>query len=221
VFGRDQARKHLNASSLDGKIVESSSKGLPTILNNTHPPPLGTIVGAEFLEPDHTMGNAVGGPVQCFGREIIQGQHGGFAARKVVLESQQLAPIAQRTLGEEANLRETVDHDASWLHSLHCFRNHLDRLAQLKVRGVQQALLPVRIEEGICRLQLKDLNEIIQIPTMRRRAFQEFLLRFRQRDVKRSLFRSHAFHQKSYCNGGLTRSRMPFEEEQASARETA
>ena len=46
---------------------------------------------------------------------LVEGRHGAFAAGEEVLESQNLPPVAQRTLRQQAHFRKAVEYNAAWL----------------------------------------------------------------------------------------------------------
>ena len=79
------------------------------------------------------MGKTVNGLVERLGGEIIQHQDSGATTGEVVFQGQNLPPIAQRTLRQQPDLRQGVEHDARGLRLLDGIEDQLGRLAQLEV----------------------------------------------------------------------------------------
>src|SRR3569833_4202908 len=100
-----------------------------------------------------------------------------------MLQRKDLPPIAQRALRQQPKHRQTDEDDAKQLHSLDRFENPGDRLAELEVRGIEQALVMIRVEYAVRRHQLEDLDRRVDLPAVRARAVAELLLRFGMRDV--------------------------------------
>src|SRR3569623_2748603 len=134
-----------------------------------------------------------------------------------MLQREDLPPIAQRALRQQPDLGQAVDDDALRLHSLDRFENPGDRLAELEVRGIEQALMMIRVEYAVRRHQLEDLDRRVDLPAVRARAVAEFLLRFGKRDVDPGLAGPCAGESELECDGGLARARAALEEVHACA----
>src|SRR5262249_25643583 len=93
------------------------------------------------------VGDAVRGLVQNIGCKIVQREHGGVAAGKVVFNGEQLAPVAEGALCEKPDFRQTVENDPIGLDTFNRVEYRLDRLAQLKVRRIEKALLLILVEQ--------------------------------------------------------------------------
>ena len=58
------------------------------------------------------MHDAVHGLVESVRRQVVEQQDGGAVPRKIMLQGQDLPPVAQRALRKQADLRQAVEHDA-------------------------------------------------------------------------------------------------------------
>ncbi|MNK85090.1 hypothetical protein D3C87_1049590 [compost metagenome] len=138
------------------------------------------------------MGNAVHGFVEGFGGQIVKQHDGGVVAYEVVLDREDLTAIAQGALRQQADLGQAVEHHARRLEPLDHFENLPGGFTQLKVRGVQQRLLMLGIEQVFRRRQFEDIDVVVQFPTVGARTLAQFALGFGQGDVQRALAGSGA-----------------------------
>ena len=100
-----------HSSWFDDEVMIAAAKGPTSILHDPKPPPLGPVCGSEFLEPDHAVSDTMDRFVQGVGGQIVQQDHRHAPLCKVMLESQNLPPVPQRTLREETDLERLVqDH---------------------------------------------------------------------------------------------------------------
>ena len=95
VFRRDKARKDIHATRLDDEIVPAAPEARAAILHDAHAAAIRTVVRNQFLQPDHTVDDAVHGLVQRVGCQVVQHQHGGAVLGEEMLQSEDLAPVAQ------------------------------------------------------------------------------------------------------------------------------
>ena len=96
-----------------------------------------------------------------------------------MLECQELASISKRALCEEANLRQTIDNNSGGLNAVHRVEDELDGLAQLELRGIEQALLLIGIEQILRRLKLEHFSVRIQSPPVGGRSVKQLTFRLR------------------------------------------
>ena len=108
-----------------------------------------------------------------------------------MLQREDLAPIAQRALREQADLREAVEHDALRLDPLDRLEDALGRLAELEVGRIEQALLLLLVEQALRRHQLVDVIRR-RGPAVRLGALAQLLLGLGQGDVEAALARLRA-----------------------------
>ena len=94
------------------------------------------------------MRNAVRGLVQNIGCKIVQREHSGVAAGKVVFNSEQLAAVTKGVLCEKPYLRQTVENNPIGFDTFNRVEYRFDRLAQLKVRRIEKALLLILVHEA-------------------------------------------------------------------------
>ncbi len=110
VLGGHQPRMDVEAAPLDGEVVEAAPEWDAAHLHHPHAPPLGAVVYGQLLQHHHPVGDGVELQVVLRGGEIVEQDHGALTLGEEVLQGQHLAPVAQRALGQEAQLREAVDH---------------------------------------------------------------------------------------------------------------
>ena len=218
MFGRDEAREDAHAAGLDDEVVVAAAVLLPAILDDAQAPPVRAVVRRQLLQADHAVGHAVHGAVVHLRREVVQHHHGGAVLGEVVLQSQDLTPVAERALRQQHDLREAVDDHAIGLHALERLEDALGRLPQLKVGGVEQALLLLLVEQVLGRDQFKDFDSG-QIPGVRRRAGPVLGLGLRQGDVERALAAGGACDQPLGRHRRLASARVALQHEQPPPRE--
>ena len=198
----------------------AAAKAPAAIFEHAHPPPLGAIVGRQLLEPDDAMRDAVDGLVVLLGGQIVEHQHGRILPREIMLQRQDLPPVAQRALREQANFRQAVEHHAVGLVPLERVEDAPRRLAEFEVGRIEQALLLLVVEQAFGRDQLEDLD-VLQVPAVRRRAGAQLVVGFGQGDVEPALSRRGAGDQELQRHRGLAGARAAFEQEDPSARQSA
>src|SRR6185312_1525670 len=187
VLGRDQSWIDLHTAGPDGEVVVAAADRLAAILGDSQPTPLGAERRCELLETDDAMDDAVRGLVAILGRAIVEHYHGGAMAREVVLECEDLAPVAKRILREQADFREAVDHHPARPDALEGPEDRLRHLAELEVGRIQQALLLVGVEEAFGRHELEHLDAVAEGPAVRRGAVAQLGLGLRQRRIETAL----------------------------------
>jgi len=137
-----------------------------------------------------------------------------------VFQGQDLPAIAQRTLSQEPDFRQAVDHHAIRRQGLELFEDHPGGLTQLQVGGIEQALLLMFVQQALRRHQLENVDAR-QVPTMGAGAGPQLLLGFRQRDVEAAFTLGCSGQEEAQGRGGLARSRRAFDQEHPVAFETA
>jgi hypothetical protein len=104
MLGRHQAREDYNATGTDGEVVVAATESLRAILDHAQAPALGAVVRGRLLQQDDAVRDTVHRLVERVGREVVEHEHGDAVAREIVLERQDLAPVAQRTLRQQPDL---------------------------------------------------------------------------------------------------------------------
>ena len=125
--------------------------------------------------------------------QIVEQQHRATAAGEVLLERQHLAAIAQRALGEQANLRQRIEHQPLRFDAGAEVDHRLGRLGQLHLRGMEQRVLVVAAQR-IGGRQLEQLDPL-EGPAVRRRDHLELFPGLGQRDVDAPLAAPVPFQQ--------------------------
>ena len=110
IFRRHQPRKHIEAAGGDGDIVIAAAEFHAAIFDDARAPPLRAVGRRQFLQPKHAMGDAVHGLVGDIGGEIVEQHHRGAEFREIMLDRQNLPPIAQRALRQQPDFGQAVEH---------------------------------------------------------------------------------------------------------------
>ena len=152
---------------------------LAAIFEDADAAALGSIGGGQLLEPDDAVRDAVDRLVGRLAGQIVEEQNGRAAADEEVLDREDLTPIAQRALSEQADLGEAVQHDAPGVHALDDVENLLGHLAELEIGGIKKALLLILVKDAVGRDQLEYLDLVAQRPAVRGRAFAQLPLGLR------------------------------------------
>ncbi len=167
MFRRHQAWKDVNTVLGNGEVVKTAAILLATILDDFQAPALGTVSRCQCLKANNAVGDTVHSLVQRLGGQVIKQQHRRVVAGEIMLDSQDLPSVTQRTLRQKTDFREAVDHHASGFDAL----DHLEylprRLTQLQVRGVEQTLVMIGIEQAFGRRQFEDIDMFVEFPAVR------------------------------------------------------
>ena len=124
------------------------------------------VVGGEFFETHDPVDNAVDGLVHRLRCQVVEHQHGRAELCEKVLQRQNLSPIAQGVLRQQADFGQAVEDDTLRFHSLDdLVENHLCRFAELKVRRIEQALLTCRDPAGFRAGRARRLQSCRQCPS--------------------------------------------------------
>src|SRR5690606_7451912 len=97
-------------------------------------------------------------------------------------EEQELAPVAQRGGGQQADLRDGVEDDALRPPALQQVEDHLEHLVQLDLAGRKDRLLQFSLRQG-GEVQLVN-PAALQRPTVAGRRLLQLLCSLRQREVE-------------------------------------
>ncbi len=119
VLRGHEARVNFHAAPLDGVVVKSLAEPRTAQLLHFQPASFDAVLPLHAFHQDHAVSDALELQIVSFGGAIIQQQHGAFASRKVLLQTQNLPAIAQGIARQQAQLREGVKHNAGWLQPLH------------------------------------------------------------------------------------------------------
>jgi hypothetical protein len=190
------------------------------VLHDAHAPALGAVLGRQLLQPDDAVRHAVHRLVGGVGGQVVQQQDRDVLAGEVVLQRQDLPPVAERALRQQPDLRQAVDHHPLRLLGLHGLEDHPGRFAQLQVGRIEQALLLLLVQQALGRDQLEDVHPV-QRPAVRGGRGHQLLLRLRQRDVEGALAQGRARQQELQRGGGLARPGASLEQIDAVARQPA
>ena len=102
--------KDHDAATLDDEVVIAAAEVDAAQLGDAQAPALRAIKGDQLVERQHAVRQALQMAVRRRAGQVVEQQHGATAAGEVLLERQHLAAIAQRTLGQQADLRQRIEH---------------------------------------------------------------------------------------------------------------
>ena len=219
VFGRHQPRKHVQAPGIEVEIVGAAAKRNAAHLGDAQVTPLGTVLAHPLIQADHAVRNAVQLQVVLVGASIVQHQHRAAPGREETLECQHLAPVAQRVLRQDPQLRQTVENDTLRLEPVHR-RHHAPRgLTQFDFRGVQDGLFRGRTE-FVLGHQLEHFHAI-EGPAVGCGHRLEFERGLRKRDVEPGFTVLYAAAQKLQAQRRLAGAGRAFDQVKVLGREAA
>ncbi len=137
-----------------------------------------------------------------------------------MFQRQDLATVSERTLGQEAQLREAVDHDPRRSQGVHLVEDHLSGFAKLHFRGLQDRQFLGGVQRRLGGHELED-GDALEGPAVSLGHQTQFALRLRQRDVEARLASADAFQQELQSQRCLAGARLPFEQVHPLGIETA
>ena len=111
MIGGDQSGKHGDAAGLDVEVVVAAAKTLAAALDDAQPPPFAAVDRRQLVEMDHAVRDAVNGAIGALGGEIVEHDDGRIMLREIMLQRENLPPVAQRALRQQTDFREAVDDD--------------------------------------------------------------------------------------------------------------
>ena len=165
------------------------------------------------------MSNAVHGLVRGVGREVVEKKNRGALSREIMLQGEDLPPVAEQAAGEQADLGEAVQNHTSRLDLLHLREDRLRAFAEFEIGRVQQALLLVGVEQTFGRDKFEDRDVVAEMPTVRGRGLAQLVPRFGQADVKSAFAAPCALDQVLHRDRGFAGPGIALEQIQAVARE--
>src|SRR5688572_12160353 len=96
VLGGNQTRIDLDAALSDGVVVVSAAKRHTAVLANSEPAAIGAVFGIHLLEDDHAVRDALDAGVVISGRQVVEQHHRAAAPVEVLLQREDLTPVAER-----------------------------------------------------------------------------------------------------------------------------
>src|SRR5579863_3672907 len=102
MLRRNQTWINFKSPALDGKVVEAALEWNATHLDDAHTTTFCAVVYSRLLQQHDPVRNGVELQVILVSSKIIQEHDGGPATRKEMLKRQDLPPIAQRALCQQA-----------------------------------------------------------------------------------------------------------------------
>ena len=114
-----------DAARADDEVMIAAAERLAAAFDDPQPPPLGAVNRRELIEMDHAVRDAVHGAVVGLGGQVVEHEHGGIVLREIMLQREDLPPIAQRALRQQPDLGQAVDDHALGLQALDRFEDAL------------------------------------------------------------------------------------------------
>jgi hypothetical protein len=112
VLQGNEAGEDLHAAGFDHEVVIAAAIAPAAIFDDPEAAALGAIVPRQFLETDHAMRHAVHSLVGRVGGEVVEQQHRRLVAGEIMFQRQDLAAVAERTLRQQPDFGQAVEHDA-------------------------------------------------------------------------------------------------------------
>jgi hypothetical protein len=154
MLGGHQAGKNLHPALVYDEVMIAAAKRLAPALDDPHTASLPAIDRRELIEVNDAVRDTVDGTVGRLGGEIVEQDDRRIVACKIVLEGEHLTAVAQRTLRQQTDLGQAVDHHPLGLQPLDGVENAPDGFAELEVRRIEQALVVIGIQHAFRRDQL-------------------------------------------------------------------
>ena len=118
----------------------------------------------QLLEAQHAVGDALHLQVVVRARHVVEQQHRAVAADEELLEREDLAAIAKRVAGEQAQLGERIEHDALRLQAVDVREDGLGRLGELHLGRVEHRVLVVRAQARLGGDELANVDAVERQP---------------------------------------------------------
>src|SRR3954471_21026210 len=208
---RHQPREDRQAAGGDPVVVVAVAEGDAAHLLHPQPPPLAAVPRGEILEGDHAVGEALELEVARGVARVIEQQHRAILAVEVVLQRQDLPPVAQRVAGQQPHLGERVEDDSPRLHPLDRVQHRLRGLRKLHLGRVEQGVLGVGLEALLGGLQLAD-GDAVERPAVGGGHVAELLFSLREGGVDARLAVAGSGEQELQRRGGLAGARIALEQ---------
>ena len=139
--------------------------------------------------------------------EIVQQDDGAVAASEKMLQRQDLAPVPKRALREQAQLGQTIKHDARRIDPLDLIEDEFCRLAQFQFGGMENGEFAIRVERRLGGHELENVDPL-ERPAVTLRDKPQFSRGLGQGDVENPLAMENALKQKLQRDRGLAGARM-------------
>ena len=220
VLRRDQTREHTNAAALDAEVVVAAADIHAAHLDDPQPPPLGAVERRELLQRNDSMGQALELEIARLAGAIVGHQYGGPARGEMLLERQELAPVAQRALGQEPHLRQRVEHHPHRFDALDLGQQGAGHFRQLDLGRLEEGVLLGEAQVLDARGELED-RQSGQVPAVRIRHGPELLAGLREGDVESLLAAPEALEQELQPQGGLAGAGVALDEMETPGGQTA
>ncbi len=148
-------------------------------LGHGEPASLAAELGLEVLQREHAVRQALQEHVRRSWRRVVEEHDGSIRLDEAVLQREDLPPVPDRALREQAQLRAGVHDEAPGLDPRDLGEDGIHPLSELHLGRVEQRVLvlfgePRRLEDG----------DPAEIPAVRRRDGVNLFARLRERDVE-------------------------------------
>jgi len=220
VFRCHQARKNPQSTALDDEIMKAPAIDRAPDLAHQQTAPLGAELGRFLLQRDDAVGQALDVGAGTVPGPVIEEQRGAVSPRKVLLEGENLPPIAQGCLREEAQLGKRIESDPRRIYSIDSLKEHLGCLVELDLGRMEKRVLRFERKLLVNGGQLHDLDSI-ERPAMGARDFLHFVACFRQANVENFLAGLCSRQQELQCQRRLAGAGLALNKKDATTRQSA
>ncbi len=220
MLGGDQAREHGDAAAPDDVVVLALAELDAAQLRHGERAAEHAVLERRHRHRDEAVHDAVHLHVGAHRAAVVEQQHGAAALGEALLEGEDLAPVAQRVLREQAHLGERVEHHALRPQTVHLLEQQLAEVGELHLGGLEERVLRLAGERALDGGELDD-GDAREVPAVRARHGVELGLGLGERDVEAALALAHALLQELQREGGLAYAGIAVDEVEAGARQAA
>ena len=119
LLGRHQTRENPQPSLDDGEVVIPPARLESANLDHPQPPAFVAVIVGLLLQQKNAVGDALQLPVVFRRGSIVEEEHGALPSGEELLQHHDLAPVAQRMLGQQPQLGERVKNHPAGVRLLH------------------------------------------------------------------------------------------------------
>src|SRR5215203_2081211 len=127
-------------------------------------------------------------------RSIVQQQNRAISSQKILFECEDLPAEPKRIVRQHAHFRKRIENDTDRIYPFDLVQDHPRRFVELNFRRMKDRVTRI-VRQALARVREVLYIDAVKRPAMRSGDRQQFLLAFRQGDVKTLLAGADTFHQ--------------------------
>ena len=162
-----------------------------------------------LLQHDHTVGDALQLQILRQAAHVVEQQRGASKAPEAVLQREDLPPVPQRGLSQQAQLRQAVEDEPLRALLSKASQDPPGGLPEIEIGRMKQGLLLLGVKGGLG--QHLHHRDTVERPAMARRRGPEFVCRLAERDVHAALSQASALKQELQRERRLARAGSAFD----------